>query len=133
MTKLLSIFLGMVLFSAISLAGKSEGVPSAIKWLEVVDSGEYVESWNKAAPYFQTQVSSDQWEQALKKVRKPLGRAIAREVTTSSSHTSLPGVPDGDYVVVVLSTSFEQKSFATETVTVSKVGDHWRAVGYFIK
>ncbi|MGB5486045.1 MAG: DUF4019 domain-containing protein [Lysobacterales bacterium] len=133
MTKLIGTFLVMVLFSAISMAGTAEGVPSAIKWLEVVDSGEYVESWNKAAPYFQTQISSDQWEQALKKVRKPLGRVITREVTTSSSHTSLPGVPDGDYVVVVLSTSYEHKRSATETVTVSKVGDDWRAVGYFIK
>ena len=133
MTKLIGAFVVMVLFSAICVAGTDNGVSSAIKWLDVVDSGEYVESWNEAAPYFQTQISSDQWEQALKKVREPLGNAITREVTTSSSHTSLPGVPEGDYVVVVLSTSFEHKSSATETVTMSKVGDDWRAIGYFIK
>lgn len=133
MTKLIHAILVMVLFSATSVAGTDKGVSSAIKWLDVVDSGEYVESWNEAAPYFQTQISSDQWDQALKKVRKPLGKVITREVTTSSSHTSLPGVPEGDYVVVLLSTSFEHKSSATETVTVGKVGDNWRAIGYFIK
>lgn len=133
MNKLKAVFLVMVLFSSFCMAGTGEGVPSAVKWLEVVDSGEYVESWNKAAPFFQTQISSDDWEQALERVRRPLGRVITREVTDSSSHRSLPGVPDGEYIVVVLSTSYEQKSSATETVTMSKADDGWRTVGYFIK
>lgn len=133
MTKLIRAFIVMVFFSATTVAGTDTGVSSAIKWLNVVDSGEYVESWSEAAPYFQTQISSDQWDQALKKVRKPLGKVVSREVKASSSHTSLPGVPEGDYVVVVLSTSFEHKSSATETVTVGKVGNDWRAIGYFIK
>jgi len=133
MNKLKSLFLATVLFSAISVAGTAEGVSSAISWLEVVDSGEYAESWSEASPYFQSQISSDNWEQALKKVRHPLGKVLSREVTTSSLHTSLPGAPEGNYLVVVFSTSFEQKSSATETVTVSQTGDDWRAVGYFIK
>jgi hypothetical protein len=133
MNKLKGTLLVTALFSAICMAGTIEGVPSAAKWLEVVDSGEYVESWNKAAPYFQAQITSDQWVQALEKVRTPLGKVISREITNSSSHTSLPGVPDGEYIVVVLSTSYEHKNSATETVTVSKVNDDWRTIGYFIK
>ena len=132
MNKLKASFWVMVLFSSFCIAGMTEGVPSAVKWLEVVDSGEYVKSWDIAAPFFQTQISSDEWVQALEKVRRPLGKVITREVTGSSSHTSLPGVPDGEYIVVVLSTSYEHKSSATETVTVSKVDDGWRSVGYFI-
>lgn len=133
MNKLIGTLIAMALFSTACVTETMEGVPSVVKWLEVVDSGEYVESWNKAAPSFQTQISSVQWQQVLEKVRAPLGKVMTREVTTSKSQASLPGVPDGEYIVVVFSTSFEHKNAATETVTVSKVNDDWRTVGYFIK
>ena len=115
------------------MAGMAEGIPSAVQWLKVVDSGEYEQSWNKAAPFFQTQISNRDWAQALEKARKPLGKVVSREVINSSLHKSLPGVPDGEYIVVILSTSFEQQSSAVETVTMSKTDDGWRAIGYFIK
>lgn len=133
MNKFRAVLLVLALFSVNSIAGTDEGASSAIEWLEVVDSGNYAESWDKAAPYFQSQLSSDEWVQALDKARTPLGKMITRVVTESSSRKSLPGVPDGDYVVVVFSTIFEHKRSATETVTVSKIDDGWRAVGYFIK
>jgi hypothetical protein len=45
----------------------------------------------------------------LKAVRKPLGKVISREVKSKSHHTSLPGAPDGEYVVIQFDTSFENK------------------------
>ena len=133
MNKLKAAILLMMLFSSICMAGMAEGIPSAVQWLKVVDSGEYEQSWNKAAPFFQTQISNRDWAQALEKARKPLGKVVSREVINSSLHKSLPGVPDGEYIVVILSTSFEQQSSAVETVTMSKTDDGWRAIGYFIK
>jgi hypothetical protein len=48
--------------------------------------------------------------------------------------TTLPGVPDGEYVVVQFDTSFEKKKTAIETVTPMKEPDgRWRVSGYFIK
>ena len=132
MNKLISIFV-VLLFSVGCFAGENRGISSALAWLEIVDSGDYAESWNQTAPLFQTQMSSKQWEQVLNGVRAPLGKLISRQVKSSSSHTSLPGAPDGEYIVVTLTTRYEHKKSATETVTVSKVGSRWRVVGYFIK
>lgn len=48
--------------------------------------------------------------------------------------TSLPGAPDGEYVVIQYKSSFENKKAAVETVTPmrDKYGA-WRISGYFIK
>ena len=133
MNKLISVFLITALISVNAIADTDEGVPSYNNWFELVDSGRYAESWDKAAPYFQSQITREQWVQALEKVRRPLGRVFTRKFTTSNPHTSLPGVPDGEYSVVTFTTSFEYKSSATETITLSKVDNDWRTVGYFIR
>ncbi len=48
--------------------------------------------------------------------------------------SSLPGAPDGNYVVIQFKTTFEHKAQAVETVTPMLENDGvWRVTGYFIK
>jgi hypothetical protein len=48
--------------------------------------------------------------------------------------TSLPGAPDGEYVVIQFMSSFENKRFAIETVTPMKDKDaKWRVSGYYMR
>ena len=72
--------------------------------------------------------------QSLQAVRKPLGKLITRKVRTKTYRTSLPGAPDGEYVVIEFETSFAQKKTAIETVTpiIDKDGT-WRVSGYYIR
>jgi hypothetical protein len=109
-------------------------VAAAEKWLGLVDKGEYTESWKEAAAYFRNSVSEQKWEQAAQGVRKPLGELISRKVKTAMYKTSLPGAPDGEYVVMQFESSFANKKSAVETVTtvLDKAGK-WRVVGYFIR
>lgn len=52
----------------------------------------------------------------------------------TSYMTSLPGAPDGEYVVVQFETSFTNKKAAAETVTPMLENDgQWRVSGYYIK
>jgi hypothetical protein len=109
-------------------------VAAAEKWLIVIDGGRYAESWKEAAEYFKGAVKQEQWEQSLIAVRKPLGKLISRKVKNKSYTTSLPGAPDGEYVVIQFDTSFENKKSAIETVTSMMDKDRkWRVSGYFIK
>jgi hypothetical protein len=123
----------LLTFSVVTFSGSSPETGRVISWLEVVDSGSYAASWEESAPLFQRQISSPKWVEALNQVRKPLGKVLSRKVTNSTNHSTLPGAPAGEYVVITLETSYKNKSAATETVTVSKNGDEWRVVGYFIK
>ena len=53
---------------------------------------------------------------------------------TATYKTSLPGAPDGEYVVIQFDTSFENKKAAIETVTPMMDQDGtWRVSGYYIK
>lgn len=61
-------------------------------------------------------------------------KVISRVVSTKEFMTSLPGAPDGEYVVIQFKTSFENKKEAVETVTPKKDKDgKWRVSGYYIK
>jgi hypothetical protein len=107
---------------------------AAKKWLVVIDEGKYPESWREAASYFRNAVNQEQWERSLQAHRKPLGKLVSRKVKSKDYKTSLPGAPDGEYVVIQFETSFENKKRAVETVTPMIDDDgKWRISGYYIK
>lgn len=74
------------------------------------------------------------WTDALNGTRKPLGKLTSRKLGKAQSATSLPGAPDGNYVVMQFNTSFSNKKDAVETVTFMQEKDgKWKAAGYYIK
>ena len=111
-----------------------EAVSAAEAWLALVDSEKYGESWDEAAEYFKGAVSRDQWIQAVESVRKPLGKILTRELVSSTYTTTLPGVPEGEYVYIEFKTTSEKNISITETMTpeLDKEGK-WRISGYYIK
>ena len=115
-------------------ASEKAAVTAAEDWLALVDSGKYTESWHKAAGYFRNTVEIVQWEKSLHAVRKPLGKLIKRKVLSAKYYTSLPGAPEGKYVVVQFEASFENRNKAVETVTPMLEADGlWKVSGYYIK
>ncbi|MCF8383835.1 MAG: DUF4019 domain-containing protein [Chlorobium sp.] len=107
---------------------------AAMDWFFLIDSGRYAESRNEASILFRGAVSEPGWVASLDGMRKPLGRALRRELAGTRQSGSLPGAPDGRYVVMTMQTAFEHKQSATETVTFMLEKDGvWRAAGYFIK
>jgi hypothetical protein len=107
---------------------------AAEAWLALVDAGSYGPSWTEAASLFKKAIDQPGWEKALTGVRAPLGKVVSRKLASATYRTSVPGGPDGQYVVVVFATSFENKQAATETVTPMKNADgRWHVSGYFIR
>lgn len=105
-----------------------------VSWLSLTDTKQYASSWESAAALFKTAISKDDWVQSLSAVRSPMGTLRSRQVASANFSTSLPGAPDGEYVVFQFSSSFENKASALETVTAMKGADgEWRVAGYFIK
>jgi hypothetical protein len=99
-----------------------------------VDAGEYAKSWTAAAALFQKQVSADRWADTVRGVREELGKLVSRKATKADYSRTLPGAPDGEYVVHQYSSAFENKKEAMEHVVLMKEKDgNWKVVGYFIK
>jgi predicted lipoprotein len=107
---------------------------AANSWLSLVDGEKYAESWAEAAQLFKGAVPKEQWVQTIQAVRKPFGKNVSRELRSKRYRTSLPGAPDGEYVVIQFKASFENKKSAVETITpmLDKDGK-WRVSGYFMK
>jgi hypothetical protein len=116
-------------------AGKEKAAVSAAeKWLAAIDAGQYAESWKEAAELFRNALTQEQWVNSLQAGRKPLGKLVSRKVLMKTYNTSLPGAPDGEYVVIQFQTSFENKRTSIETVTPMMEKDKkWRVSGYYIK
>lgn len=135
---LVPVFMILILSATTALAGSPEkekaAVGAAEKWLGMVDAGKYAESWKEAAELFRNAVKQEQWKQSLQAARKPLGKLLTRKLKSKAYSTTLPGAPDGEYVVIQFETSFEHKASAVETVTpmLDKDG-RWRVSGYYIK
>jgi len=130
--------LAAVLITASGCSSDTEVVEAAkiktVSWLSLTDTEQYAASWESSAALFQSAISKNDWVQSLNAVRTPIGTLRAREVASSSFSTTLPGAPDGEYVVFEFSSSFENKASALETVTAMKDSDgEWRVAGYFIK
>ncbi len=114
-------------------AAEKVALVAAGAWLSLVDEGRYPETWDQAAAYFKNALKKDQWVASLKGGRSPLGKLVSRKLKSKIYTKTLPGAPDGEYVVIMYDTKFENKESAVETVTpmLDKDGK-WRVAGYFI-
>jgi hypothetical protein len=119
---------------AADTAAERAAQQSAQTWLALVDAGKYGQSWSEAAQLFKKAVTQAQWEGAARGAREPMGKLQARKLQSSEYRRTLPGAPDGEYVVIQYATSFENKKSAVETITPMKDKDGiWRVSGYVIR
>ncbi|MDR1280428.1 MAG: DUF4019 domain-containing protein [Opitutaceae bacterium] len=113
----------------------SSAVESARVWLQRIDAGpdHYAQSWREASAGFRATVAEAEWVTTLKAGRPSLGSVASRRlVSTQETHT-LPGAPDGHYVVMRFATDFTRQKSVIETVTFSRESDGaWRASGYYL-
>ena len=128
----------VVTIASLGWATQNDEVKKAIvvsgEWLTLIDNNNYSTSWETAGFYFKQNVDNKEWVKKIHAVRNPLGRLINRNMISSRYMTSLPGAPDGEYVVIQYKSSFENKKTAIETVTPMRDKDGiWRVSGYFIK
>ncbi len=120
--------------AAASTIGGPEIAVLAVMWMNGIDAGKYAQSWKDSSLYFQKSLTEAQWIEALEKVRKPLGVVNSRVPADIKKSQSLPGVPDGEYLVIEFDSSFHLMEKAVETVTFMQETDgSWKAAGYFIR
>ena len=99
-----------------------------------MDAGDYPASWHEAAGIFRSAVTAQSWAAAVQAARTPLGAFQSRQVESTTYTRTLPGVPDGEYVIIKYASKFAGKASAVETVTPLKEKDgSWHVSGYFVR
>lgn len=106
---------------------------AARSWLLLLDGEQYFATWNSAATLFKNQLSPVQWQQSASAARSPFGALRSRRLRSATYATTLPGAPDGQYVVLQFDSVFDHKASAVETVTPMLDDGVWRVGGYFIR
>jgi serine/threonine protein kinase len=98
------------------------------KWLAMMDAGEYAQSWETAAPYFQGKISREEWLAKLEQVRRSLGEILSRKII------SMENTVMGTRYEAKYASAFECLPAAVETVTYAKQpGGAWLPIGYLIR
>src|SRR5262249_13375700 len=103
------------------------------QWLALVDQRNYDAGWQATSSVFRDFAPERAWIEALNKVRIPLGDVSHRKVANVTRTKSLPGLPDGDYIIVQFETAFARKATAVETLTLVPENGMLKVAGYFIK
>ena len=123
--------------AAVSLAqdeAEAEARSSAEAWLALLDTQKYAETWRQAGGMLKGAVTQDEWAKKLSVTLGPLGKVESRAVRSTEYSTTMPGAPDGEYVVVQFDTTFESKQTALENVVMRKQSDEsWKVAGYRIR
>lgn len=127
----------LLLVSGIALAGCATVSPSedsarrqAENWLAWIDAGRYDAAYAALAPHVRSTLDRATFEKRFL-ARRAFGRPLKRSRDISYSTSRLAGQPDGSYMAVTFSSSFEKKSEAREGVVLSEVsrGD-WKVVNW---
>ncbi|CAN7341113.1 DUF4019 domain-containing protein [Massilia sp. LjRoot122] len=114
-------------------AATQAATTAAQTWLATVDDAKYEDSWSQGAAAFRSAVTGQQWNDAMRAVRAPLGAVKSRKLLAAQYTRKLPGAPEGEYVVVQYLTEFAART-ATETVTPMREADgSWKVSGYYIQ
>ena len=136
--RILALIFLFLIFSMQIVCADSAAEEAALKasqaWLDLIDSGKYDASWEEASLYFKNSIKKDEWISTIKGVREPFGKLVKRTFKSKQSVDSMPGAPDGDYVIIQYDSVFENKKSAVETIVPMLEKDgKWKVSGYFIR
>jgi hypothetical protein len=110
-----------------------EGVEAAKSFLALIDAVKYDESWDAAAPTLKGLVKQGMWTQIQAANHRRFGTLSSRRFESAEATTTIPGSPDGQYVVVKYRSTYGSKR-ASETVTVTHTDEgQWKVLQYELK
>jgi hypothetical protein len=117
-----------------AVAAKEAAAASAARdWLKLIDSAAYGKAWDECAPAFRERVSRQQWVEGLPKNRAEFGAFKSRTMNGTAYRSSIPGAPEGEYVMVRFASDFEKNPAAEEIVNLTLQAGAWRPVGYLLR
>ncbi len=107
-----------------------ESLNTSKNFVELLDQENFGSSWTNASTYFKMTIDQSSWQEAMTKLRKPLGKLINREIADQRTSKNPENLPKGDYMVVFYRSSFQNKKQAYELVTLFKEDGEWKVLTY---
>jgi hypothetical protein len=105
----------------------------ALGFLGYLDQGRYADSYAYTGMLIRAQVDRESFTSQIQKARAGTGALMGRYLMDVSYTTSVPGAPEGQYVVLHYQSSFANRQETIETLTLAFAKGYWRVSGYYIK
>jgi hypothetical protein len=115
------------------LAEEQAAQRQALGFLGYLDQGRFAESYAYTGMLIRAQVDQNSFTDKVQKARAGSGALLSRDLIDSAYSTTVPGAPDGQYVVLHYHVSFANRPDSVETVTLDFAKGYWRLAGYYIK
>jgi hypothetical protein len=104
---------------------------AALKFLAIVDSGNYDDTWQHAGDYLRAVSTQKEWTDGLASARGPIGALQSRELRGSAFTPKLEDGRPGRYYTVYYTSRLGGESWE-ERVTLARRADGWAVEGYYI-
>jgi Protein of unknown function (DUF4019) len=105
----------------------------ALGFLGYLDHGRFADSYAYTGMLIRAQLDKEAYAKQLEKARAGVGALLSRELINASYTPTVPGAPEGQYVVLNYGASFANRQEAEETVILAFAKGYWRVSGYHIK
>jgi hypothetical protein len=105
----------------------------ALGFLGYLDQGRFADSYDYTGMLIRTSLDRETFAQKLESARSGAGPLVSRNLIDASYATTVPGAPEGQYVILHYATSFANRQDTLETVTLAFAKSYWRVSGYYIK
>jgi uncharacterized cupin superfamily protein len=105
---------------------------TAEQWLAKGDGGDHAGAWEMTTPDFRVQIRKEDWEARQETFYRQLGKPARRELIAAKYSASVPGVPEGEYVLIQYRRPIREGGPALETLTMRRAGDEWQTAGYWV-
>jgi len=113
---------------------KADATSAASQWLALVDQAKYADAWDNAADAIKKAGNQQQFVQAMRAQREPMGKVTSRVLEASQYAKNPQNFPPGEYVELKYKTSFQNAPSAEELLQLAKTSDgSWRVGAYFPK
>lgn len=111
----------------------TDGRATAMKWLALIDAGDYGKSWDLAAKPLQSSVTRASWILGMNSARRFYGKVLARKFKDTIYAANPPGFVPGEYEIVHFKVRLANRGQATEVVSMElQSNGQWVVAGYHI-
>jgi len=110
-----------------------QAAPIALAFLQLIDAGQFADSWQSSAGLMQERVKQQEWVEKLTSARNLSGELVARSRKSASYSTEAKDSPEGEYIMLIYTSRFEKAEEVDEYVTVMREGETWKVAGYFMQ
>ncbi len=111
----------------------TDGRAVAMKWLALIDAGDYGKSWDLAAEPLQSSVTRAGWILGMHRARRFYGKVLSRKFKQAIYARNPPGFAPGEYEILQFEVRLANSGQATEVVSMQLQADGgWLVAGYHL-